>query len=134
MSTTSFNRDEWLMSHRPTLDLPASDHSEIEGFHHQVLRPILKLQNDLLLAQFGAWMKEHKQTFEEKEPGAQRVLIENACKTHKRLRAQAFGIIAGMMTGDEYQFYLANQRESHKRITSMWAKRIFDERGMMLKF
>lgn len=131
MSTTSFDRDEWLMNNRPVLDLPPSDQSEVEAFHHQVLRPLLKLQNDILLAQFGAWMKEHKQILHDKEPGAQRVQIENACKTHKRLRAQAFGIIAGMMTQEEYQFYLVNQREIHKRITSMWGKRIFDERAIL---
>lgn len=128
MSTTPFNRDEWLLSHRPVLDLPPSDQSEVEAFHHQVLRPLLKLQNDLLLAQFAAWMKENKQTFANKEAGDQRVLIENACKTHKRLRAQAFGIIAGVMTRKEYLFYLDHQREIHKRMTSMWSKRVFDER------
>lgn len=131
MSTISFDRDEWLMNHRPVLNLPPSNQSEVEAFHHQVLRPILKLQNQLLLAQFGAWMKEHKQILHDKEPGAQRVLIENACKAHKRLRAQAFGMIAGVMTQQEYQFYLGNQREIHKRITSMWAKRVFDEREML---
>lgn len=122
------SRDEHLLQIRPQLDLPPSDHSEVEHFHHRVLRPILKLQNDLLLAQYDAWMIEYKQSLTGLEPAQQLQKIEQACKTHKRLRAQAFGMITGMMTAKEYEFYLANRRELHKRITSMWSKRIFDGR------
>ncbi|MDP5172891.1 MAG: hypothetical protein NWR72_21820 [Bacteroidia bacterium] len=127
-----FTRDLHIIEARPVLDFPEAS-TPIEDFHHQVLRPLLKMQNELLLRQFAAWLREHKQSLAGKTVEAQRMLIEDACKTHNRLRAQAFGLISGVMTLPEYDFYLANQRELHKRITSMWSKRLFDEKGALLQ-
>ncbi len=120
------NRDQSLQLIRPRFNLPETHSNEVEHFYHQVLRPILKLQHDLLVTQFMAWLLEHKQSIEEMNQENRRNTITQACKTHKRLRAQAFGIISGLMTRQEYAFYLANQRELHKRITAMWIERILD--------
>lgn len=121
-------RDDFLMSIRPEVRVSETFRSEEERFHHITLRPLLKLQNALLLTQFAAWLQENKTVLHNKPAGDQRNQIEHICKTNKRLRAQVFGIIIGMMTQEEYQIYLHHQRELNKRITSMWAKRIFDQR------
>ncbi len=133
-SSATLLRDEHLLLARPKLNLPtASETSEAGVFHHEVLRPLLKMQNELLLSQFRDWMVEHKQSLAGKSAEAQKELIEQACKTHKRLRAQAFGLIAGVMTTEEYRRYLTQQRELHKRITSMWTQRLWDQRSRLLE-
>lgn len=125
------DRDAELMRIRPVVEVADTFRTEEERFHHQTLRPLLKLQNELLLIQFAAWLQENKTILHNKPAGDQRNQIEHICKTNKRLRAQVFGMIIGVMTTEELRFYFLHQRELNKRITSMWAKRLYDQRDSL---
>ena len=110
---------------RPDLGLSETADHPMGQFHHEVLRPILKLQHPLLIRQFEEWLRGYRRELP-REAAARRNDIETVCKTNKRLRAQAFGLIAGLMTESEYDFYLQEQRELPKRTTAMSAKRLAD--------
>ena len=120
-------RDLELSRIRPLIHATDTFRSAQERFHHQVLRPLLKLQNELLLIQFSEWLRGNKVILHNRPEGDQKQVIEHICKTNKRLRAELFGILIGAMTAEEYQLYLLHQRELNKRITAMWAKRLFDQ-------
>ncbi|MEL6133762.1 MAG: glyoxalase [Bacteroidota bacterium] len=118
-------RDSQILALRPEIPVQDTFGNEVEAFQHTVLRPILKAQNELILMQFKSWLGEHKQ-----KPSLEKALelIPHAMKTHKRLRATYFGMITGWLTVEEYAFYLDNQREIHRRITTMLIERVRSQR------
>ena len=98
--------------------------SSDEVFQNEVLRPILKLQNDLVLAVFLNYLAKNKmalknQTLEKKE-----ATIENALQKDIKLRNVLKGIIIGLFTADEYAVYLKNSSGLNKRIMSMLMERL----------
>ena len=125
-------RDDFLQKMRPVLDLPDLPAEPVARFQHEVLRPVLKLQNPLLLRGFAAYLTETKTNFARLDPAAQAAAIEQALKTHKRLRATFFGLVAACMTVAEYEFYLAHQRDLHKRMTLLLIKRLQDQTVALL--
>ena len=102
----------------------SDESSSDELFQNQVLRPILKLQNDLVLAVFLNYLAKNKmalknQTLEKKE-----ATIENALQKDIKLRNVLKGIIIGLFTADEYAVYLKNSSGLNKRIMSMLMERL----------
>ena len=98
--------------------------SSDELFQNEVLRPILKLQNDLVLAVFLNYLAKNKmalknQTLEKKE-----ATIENALQKDIKLRNVLKGIIIGLFTADEYAVYLNNSSGLNKRMMSMLMERL----------
>lgn len=120
-------RAEKMQALRPHIVVEPSFAHEVDAFHHQVLRPILKWQNELLLTAFADWTREYKQDLAHISREKTLDMIEHAFKTHNRLRATLFGLISGLFTLSEYQFYLQNRRELNRRITSMAIKRVQDQ-------
>jgi hypothetical protein len=118
------HRDAGLQALRPVLGIDTAQAQPIEAFQHQTLRPLLKLQHPLLLRQFEAFLVEHKQSFDQQTPDARQRYISHALKTHKRLRATYFGLVTGLMTEEEYDFYVANRGELHKRMTQLLIQRL----------
>ena len=61
------DRSQKLLSIRPLISSAkiVPNMTEEERFQNQTLRPILKLQNDLLLAAFKNYIKKMKNTFYE---------------------------------------------------------------------
>ena len=125
-------RDDFLLKMRPVLDLPDLPAEPLARFQHEVLRPVLKLQNPLLIRGFAAYLLETKTRFDRLDPTARAALIEQALKTHKRLRATFFGLVTACMTVAEYEFYLARQRDLHKRMTLLLIKRLQDQTPAIL--
>lgn len=117
-------RDEALLQMRPDLGLDTSQSMAMERFQHETLRPLLKLQHPLLVRQFEAFLVETKQDLTTQSAGQRESYIAHACKVHKRLRATFFGLVTGVMTEEEYQFYLANRGECNKRLTQMLIQRL----------
>ena len=102
----------------------SDESSSDELFQNQVLRPILKLQNDLVLAVFLNYLAKNKmalknQTLEKKE-----ATIENALQKDIKLRNVLKGIIIGLFTADEYAVYLKNSSGLNKRMMSMLMERL----------
>lgn len=121
---TSISRDQYLRQLRPQLGIDSTQSFAVETFQNETLRPLLKFQHPLLVRQFDAFLVEHKQQLEVQSPQDRKKYINHALKTHKRLRATCFGLVTGLMTEPEYDFYLKNRGEVNKRLTQMLIQRI----------
>ncbi|MFD0797510.1 glyoxalase [Maribacter chungangensis] len=98
-----------------------------ERFQNQTLRPILKLQNDLLIASFQNYIVKGKNKFHELKKEARLDYISNALKKDLKYRNTVKGMILGQFTLEEYSAYSADASAFNKRITSMAIKRLQDQ-------
>jgi hypothetical protein len=98
--------------------------NELESFQNEVLRPILKLQNDNIQLMFQSYLKNKKQNFEVKETSEKMQFIWNSLKKDVGLKNQLLGTIIGLLESKELTFYFAHEQELSKRINSMLIKRI----------
>lgn len=101
--------------------------SEEERFQNQTLRPILKLQNDLLLASFQKYIVRAKNRFHELKKDARLDYITNAIQKDIKFRNSLKGIILGQFTLEEYKEYSMNSSALNKRIMNMAIKRLQDQ-------
>ncbi|MEJ2585744.1 MAG: glyoxalase, partial [Robiginitalea sp.] len=82
-----------------------AEESSDEYFQNHTLRPVIKLQNELLLAAFRNYVVKHKGSFfdlaQEKKPG----YIENAIQKDMKFRNSLKGMLIGQFTLEEYERY-----------------------------
>lgn len=123
MNTT--HRDTQLISLRPHIIL---DNERVslpeEHFQQTTLRPILKLQNSLLLAYFSNKTAAAQLPVESKE---RLLFIENIIRKDAVLRNQLIGLVLGMFTEEEFAFYQQHASSLNKRIAQLMIKRIQDQ-------
>ena len=95
-----------------------------ESFQNEVLRPILKLQNDLFVASFSNYIEENKVDFDSKTVEAKLSVIDNAIQKDIKFRNEMKGIIIGLFTTEEYMIYTQNATNINKRIKNMLLERL----------
>jgi len=100
------------------------DSHEMEQYQSDVLRPIAKFQNEIILRGFDAYLKKYHLKLEGKSIKDQEEIISKAMKTNKELRCFYQGMLAGLMTTAEFEFYVSRRAEVHKRMTSLLIQRI----------
>ncbi len=120
------NRDEYLVALRP--DLPNAkvndSMSADEQFQNRTLRPVAKLQHDLLVAVFHNYIKKHKNVFYGLNIVRRTDYIENAVNRDQKFRNSLKGIIMGMFTITEYNFYISNSSALNKRMMNIVRERL----------
>ena len=102
----------------------SDESSSDELFQNQVLRPILKLQNDLVLAVFLNYLAKNKMAFKNQTPEKKETTIENALQKDIKLQNIFKGMIIGLFTTDEYAVYLKNSSGLNKRMMGMLMERL----------
>lgn len=107
-----------------TLGEVSEQSSAEEVFQNQVLRPILKLQNELILAMFQNYLKQNKIDFDHLSVAHKLLSLENAIQKDMKFKHELKGIILGIFTLEEYQFYVLNAANLNKRIMTMLIERI----------
>ena len=119
------SRDAQLISLRPyiVVDNEREPLSE-EHFQQIALRPILKLQNSLIIAYYNTKTASAKQPVELKD---RLVFVENTLRKDAVLRNQLIGLIIGLFTEEEFVFYLKHASSLNKRISQLLIKRIQDQ-------
>lgn len=118
-------RDQKLLSLRPTLDLDSTGSGEMEFFQNGTLRPVLKMQHEVLLSFFKAYVKmQYGSGFEEKLQLEQRAFITNTLRTDVVLRNQLIGMVLGQFTLPEVEFYSSNTKDLRKRIGDLLVQRL----------
>jgi hypothetical protein len=95
-----------------------------ELFQNEVLRPILKLQNDLFLVVFLNYLGKNIMAFKIHTQEKKMTIIENALQKDIKLKNILKGMIIGLFTTDEYTLYLKNSSSLNKRMMSMLAERL----------
>ena len=112
------------ISIRPTLTFEKEAESEFEKFQNEVLRPILKLQNDLLLEIFKTNCNKRKGTFYKLSEKEKLVYIDQAVRKDMKFKHYLEGIITGIFTLDEYQSFLESEEELTKRMINLLVQRL----------
>ncbi|APY00281.1 glyoxalase [Lacinutrix venerupis] len=119
-------RDLQLLDIRPTIDsIKISDNmSKDERFQNITLRPIIKLQNDLLIAVFKNYIKKHKNVFYELTTERRLHYIDNAIHKDIKFRNSLKGMVIGQFTTDEYKIYIENSSALNKRMMNIVIQRL----------
>lgn len=121
------SRNEDLLSVRPVINYKVKPISDIENFQNKTLRPILKFQNELLIASFKDYIQRYKNVFYGLPVEGKMDYIDNAIQKNAKFRNAMKGIIIGMFTLDEYIMYSKNTSEYSKRIMQMLRERLKDQ-------
>ncbi len=121
-------RDYQLLQLRP--EIPSAKISENmssdEKFQNETLRPIVKLQNDLLLEAFRNYITKHKNSFYELGIEKRIIYIENAIQRDIKFRNSLKGMVIGQFTIEEYQAYIQNSSALNKRMMNLVKRRVQD--------
>ncbi len=118
-------RDVFLKEFRGQTIGTISDQSSAEElFQNEVLRPILKLQNDLFVASFINHLTKNKIDFSTNSIEKKFTIIENAIQKDIKFRNALKGMILGLFTTDEYLVYRKNSSNLNKRMMSMLIERL----------
>ncbi|MEM1124541.1 MAG: glyoxalase [Bacteroidota bacterium] len=119
-------RDDKLKELRPPIPTIIDQNavSAAELFQNRTLRPILKLQNDLLVAIFQQYIDKRKGTFYKLPFPKQLAYIEHSVRKDLRFKNYLVGTIVGQFTSEEYGQYVANEKELSRRMTDMLVARL----------
>lgn len=110
---------------RPIIETKEFENSTVEErFQTQTLRPILKLQNELLLGLFKNHIIESKNTFYDLNPEKKTLFIENSLQKNLALKNKLLGLTLGMFTIEELEVYSTQINLYNKRIISLIVERI----------
>jgi len=122
-------RTTYLLHLRPEFSkkLVHSNMSEDERFQNQTLRPILRVQNPILLETFRHYIHKHKDLYYKLNAEKQLKYIEKSIQKDTKLRNTLKGIVIGMFTEREYRFYLERSSAVNKRIMNLVVERIKDQ-------
>ncbi len=93
-----------------------------ERFQNNTLRPVLKLQNELILA----LVNKHLTKNELSQNNAERKKAIELCLAEQVIKQQLIGLTIGLFTTEEFDYYLQNQSTINKRINQLIAKRVCD--------
>ena len=98
-----------------------------ERFQNTTLRPVLKLQNPILLASFVNYAIKHKGVFFDIPTEKQLSYIENAIHKDQKFRNALKGIVIGQFTMEEYTVYTQNSSKLNKRMMNLVITRLQDQ-------
>lgn len=119
-------RDSSLLDLRPEIPsakiLPGM--SSEERFQNETLRPVAKLQNDLMVAVFRNYARKHKNVFYDLSIEKRMDYIENAIHKDMKFRNSLKGIIIGQFTLLEYDDYIKNSSALNKRMMNIVKERL----------
>ena len=116
--------DSKKLTIRPVLNF--SSEIPIEDFQNKTVRPILKLQHDLLLQFFIFFCNKQKVDILNVEKEKFNKAVNNITKKNINLKNQFLGLIIGQFTVGEFEFYKENNTDINKRILMMIGQRIKD--------
>ena len=113
---------------RPEIETSIEHSNENEVFQNKVLRPIIKLQHQLLIALTKQKINSLQINFQELSKEKQRITIENLILKDLNFKATLIGVILGLFESNEIDFYLSKQKEINKRILLIIQKRLNENR------
>ncbi|TWI00521.1 hypothetical protein IQ05_01173 [Flavobacterium tiangeerense] len=118
-------RDQFIAEFRgKTLGVITSQSTTEESFQNEVLRPILKLQNEIICASFSNYLKKNKIDFSNFSLDKKMKTIDNAVQKDIKFRNALKGMISGLFTISEYEIYTNNSSNLNKRMMSMLVERL----------
>ncbi len=117
---------------RPEIITERAAQGEAEKFQNDVLRPILKMQNDLLLAVYKHYLRKRKVKYEGMSKEQRLAWIEQSLQKDNRLRGVLLGTVVGQFTLDEWHAYSADESELKRRIFNLMTQRLQSQAKLLL--
>lgn len=119
------DRDTFLREFRgETLGTVSAQSSSDEIFQNQIIRPILKLQNDLFVAVFINYINKNKADFYSYSVEKKLQTIENSIQKDIKFRNSLKGIVMALFTIEEYETYIQNSSSLNKRMMNLLIDRL----------
>lgn len=111
-------------------ELPASltegDLKEEELFQNMVLRPVIKMQHEILILRVKSYFTTKKVIFNLMDKEKRTLAIESAFQNDNPLKKEIQGMILGQLDPAEFQTYLKFERSMNKRVVHMVRNRMLD--------
>lgn len=123
------DREAALLALRPAIDLGADapDPASLDAparLLHATLRPVLKLQNETLLALVGRAVAARAAAFPVFDPADQRAHLDRLVRSDPRLQRLLLGVVIGMLTQDELTEFQRREAEMRRRVVALLAERV----------
>ena len=120
------HREPTLLQLRPQIDtiIDSSESSVVEFFQNKTLRPILKLQNQVLVDVFKGLSAQKLAAFIRLANDQKRAWIRDILSKDAITRNVILGLILAMMTREELSFFFEHEKECRQRIMDMAAERL----------
>lgn len=113
---------------RPTI--PSAKVNDVmspeEQFQNTVLRPIIKLQHQSIIALFNNYLQHSDFDINKFDAPKKLEFLKTVASRNQHLRNQYIGMIIGLFTEEEMSVYLNNMGEYSRRIMQMISQRIQD--------
>ncbi len=93
----------------------------------EVLRQVLKLQNEVLLKTALYFLENKYKGFINRDETIKKELFYQSLKKDIPFKKDLIGMIKGLFTSQEIDFYLSNQQEINKRLTEFIYKRVVEQ-------
>ncbi len=125
----TMQRSQQLKELRPNIPTIAIENAttKLEQFQNQVLRPILKFQNDLLVAIFRRYVIKRKGVFNDLSNEKKLAYIQQVLQRDQNFRNLLVGSVVGQFTIEEYQIFSSNESKLTKRMMEMCIQRMQDQ-------
>jgi hypothetical protein len=122
-------RNLQILSFRENLNLSIdkTEKSSLINFQNSVIRPILKFQNNIIVAIFNDYIKNKKFSWATSDSPMKKKFIYASLTNDKHLKVLYIGLNLALFTIEELDFYFSNQKEFNKRITAMIKERLIDQ-------
>lgn len=98
--------------------------NEAESFQNKTLRPILKLQHELLVAFFEHYVRKKKIDFQGLSSVQKNDLMSNVFRNDNMFKTELRGMIIGQFTVNEFDLYQNIYADTNKRILTMAKERL----------
>lgn len=130
----TIERDNQLTTLRPSIEANIDENPENSPGHFQnaTLRPILKLQNGLLMQIFKHYLQKTKGSFFQLAPPKQLEFIANSIRSDLRFRNMLTGIVIGHFTEKEWEVFATQEQELTRRIADLLIQRLSDQVGELV--
>jgi hypothetical protein len=119
------SRDQQILNIRPMIDFGEIP-QPLEKFQ-EVLRQVLKFQNDILLLNIKNFLNIKHKGFDNLDYTVRKELFYKSLKNDIALKKDLIGMVKGLFTSQELEIYFNNQKEINKRLLEFIYKRIVEQ-------
>ncbi len=117
---------------RPEVATKDSAANPAEVFQNDVLRPIAKMQNALLLEVYRHFLTKRKVPFHRMSKQERLEWIGQSLSKDNRLRGMMLGVIMGQFTPAEMRLFLKVEPEMRRRVIGLITQRLQDQVDLLL--
>ncbi|WP_107037968.1 glyoxalase [Brumimicrobium mesophilum] len=100
--------------------------SPAEDFQNKIIRPIIKMQSDLLIAHLKNQLKKSKIQLDQLPDTKKEKALADLFSKNQAFKREINGMVIGHFTLEEYNKYLDFSKEINRRITQIVLNRCTD--------